>query len=109
MHPFDSVKKFWVTVRWKMLVIFVFFSITSMLLVACFSVAVLNVVIRRESASLIEERINGIVSTRKRLTPFLLDQIHGCDMPGSTSPISARYLNAVWPGGDSSITVMPKG
>jgi serine phosphatase RsbU (regulator of sigma subunit) len=108
MQPFQNLKKSWGAVRWKMLVIFVFFSITSMFLVACFSVAVLNVVIRHESANLIEERINGIVDNRKRLTPLLLDQVQGCGTPVSTSPIFAEYLDAVWPGAETLITVRPK-
>ena len=92
-----------------MLIIFVFFSVTSMFLVACFSVAVLNVVIRRESAYLIEERINGIVDNCKRLTPFLLDRVQGCHAPASNSPLFTEYPGAVWPGAQSFVTVLPKG
>jgi hypothetical protein len=33
--------------RWRMLIVFAFFSVISMLLVASFSVALLNVIIRR--------------------------------------------------------------
>jgi len=40
------------TVKWKMLTIFAFFSIVSTLLVMCLAVALLNVVIRRETAYL---------------------------------------------------------
>jgi serine phosphatase RsbU (regulator of sigma subunit) len=109
MQPFQNVKKAWGAVRWKMLIIFAFFSITSMFLVGCFSVAVLNVVIRRESAYFIAERINGIVDNRKRLTPVLLDQVQGCDAPALNSPPFTEYSNAVWPGSESSITVLPKG
>ena len=109
MRPFQSVKKSWGEIRWKMLIIFAFFSIISTFLVAGFSVAVLNVVIRRESTYLIEERINGIVDNRKRLMPFLLDQVQGCKAPASNPPIFTRYLDAVWPGGQSSIAVLPKG
>src|SRR5437868_5610931 len=109
MRVFQNVREFWSTIRWKMLIIFAFFSVTSTFLVGCFSVAVLNVVIRRESTYLIEERINGIVDNRKRLTPFLLDQVQRCDTPASNSPIFTKYLDAVWPGGESSITVLPKG
>jgi hypothetical protein len=55
MQLFSNMQKFWSTIRWKMLIIFAFFSVISVILVACFSVALLNVVIRRESAYLIEE------------------------------------------------------
>src|SRR5438270_10475346 len=109
MRVLQNVRKFWSTIRWKMLIIFAFFSITSMLLVGCFSVAVLNVVIRRESAYLIGERINGIVDNRKRLASFLLDQVRGCEAPTSDSLIFTDYLNAVWPGSQSVVTVLPKG
>jgi HAMP domain-containing protein len=108
MRVFKNVSKFWSTIRWKMLIIFAFFSIISTFLVACFSAAVLNVVIRRESTYLIEERVNGIVDNRKRLTPLLLDQVQGCDTPASNSPLFAKSLDAVWPGSESSITVLPK-
>lgn len=109
MRVLQDVRKFWSTVRWKMLIIFAFFSITSMFLVGCFSVAVLNVVIRRESAYFIEERINGIVDNHKRLTSFFLDQIQGCDARASNSPLFTDYSSAVWPGAETSITVLPKG
>src|ERR1700681_2818718 len=56
-----NMKHSWSAIRWRMLIIFAFFSVISMMLVACIAVAVLNVVIRRESAYLIEERIKVIV------------------------------------------------
>jgi serine phosphatase RsbU (regulator of sigma subunit) len=91
-----------------MLIIFAFFSVISMILIACFTVAVLNVVIRRESAYLIEERINGIVDSCRRLTPSLLNRVQGCHAPPVNSPLFTEYPNAVWPGGQGSITVLPK-
>src|SRR6202035_6043754 len=62
-----NMKHSWSAIRWKMLFIFAFFSVISMILVACFAVAVLNVVIRRESAYLIEERTPGLRSKGYRL------------------------------------------
>jgi serine phosphatase RsbU (regulator of sigma subunit) len=109
MPVLQNVTEFWSTIRWKMLIIFAFFSITSMFLVGCFSVAVLNVVIRRESAYFIQERINGIVDNHKRLASFLLDQVQGCDTPAPKSPIFTDYSSAVWPGAATSITVLPRG
>src|SRR5438270_10098292 len=109
MRVLQNVMKFWSTIRWKMLIIFAYFSITSMLLVGCFSVAVLNVVIRRESAYFIEERINGIVDNHKRLASFLLDRVQGCDAPASNSPLFTDYSGAVWPGAETLITILPKG
>src|SRR5258708_26122647 len=93
-----NVKHSWGAIRWKMLIIFAFFSIISMILVASFAVVVLNVVIRRESAYLIEERIKVIVESRRRHTNPLLDQVQGCRAPATNSPLLtefAGYLNAV--------------
>lgn len=108
MRFFRKVKKSWGTIRWKMLIIFAFFSVISTILIGCFSVAVLNVVIRRESAYLIEERINAIVDNYERLTPALLDRVRGCHERASNSPLITEYLRAVWPGSQTLITATPK-
>ena len=71
MRSLLNMKHSWSAIRWKMLIIFAFFSVISMILVACFAVAVLNVEIRRESAYLIEERIKVIVDGRKKLADSL--------------------------------------
>jgi hypothetical protein len=55
-----------------MLVIFAFFSIISTVLVASAAVAVLNVVIRRENANLIQERINGVDDSCNRFAKYAL-------------------------------------
>src|SRR5229473_3920272 len=104
-----SMKHSWSAIRWKMLIIFAFFSVISMILVACFAVAVLNVVIRRESAYLIEERIKVIVDSRKRLAHSLSDRVPGCHAPASNSPLFTEYPDAVWPESQSLATVLPKG
>jgi serine phosphatase RsbU (regulator of sigma subunit) len=109
MRLFRTVKELWSSIRWKMLIIFAFFSVISVFLVSCFSIAVLNVVIRHESAYVIEERLNGIVDTCRRLTPFLLGQVQGCRAPASDSPLFAKYPGAVWPGSQGVVTVLPKG
>ena len=62
-------------IRWKMLIIFVVFSVIPMILVGCFAVAALNVVIRRESAYLVEERIKVAVDQRKEI----IDSVKGSD------------------------------
>jgi hypothetical protein len=50
-----------------MLFIFIFFCIASLILAGCLAVAILNVVIRRESAYLLEERIKMVVDERAEL------------------------------------------
>ena len=42
---FLKLKGSWAAIRWKILIIFTFFSIVSVIMVTSFSVAVLNVVI----------------------------------------------------------------
>src|SRR5215467_4716464 len=102
MRFVGQLQKSWCAIRWKMLVIFAFFSVISTALIACFSIAVLNVVIRRESAYLIEERIYEIVDNRYSLTPALLDRVHGCDAPTSNLTLMTDYLGTVW--SESSIS-----
>ena len=99
-----------------MLIIFVFFSVISTGLVGCFSVAVLNVVIRRECTYLIEERINAIVESRKGLIELLAEGVgrswkRRCSDVRCVSQFAdhTRELNAIWPGSQSVITVTPKG
>ena len=75
----QSLRKAWGTIRWKMLIIFSFFSIVSVAMVTCFSIALLNVVIRRESAYLIEERIKIIVESREGVIDPALDRTEACD------------------------------
>jgi serine phosphatase RsbU (regulator of sigma subunit) len=104
-----NMKHAWSAIRWKMLIIFAFFSIISMILVACFAVAVLNVVIRRESAYLIEERIKVIVDGRKKHTDSLVDRVSGCQGPASDSPLFTEYLDAAWPESQSLVSVLSNG
>ena len=92
-----------------MLVIFAFFSIVSTVLVAAAAIAALNVVVRRENSNLIQERINGVVDSCHRFTPFLLDRIATCRTLTSDSPLLEAYPAAVWPEGQSSVSVLPRG
>ena len=107
MKIFQEVKESWNAVRWQMLVIFAFFSIISTLLVACGSIALLNVVVRRENANLVQERINGIIDSANRFAPFVLDRVSACRVPASSSPTFEEYPAAIWPEGQSSVTVFP--
>ena len=104
-----NIEKFWGELRWKMLVIFTFFSVTSTLFVACFLVAGLNVVVRRESALLIEEHINGIVDSGDRLTSSLLDRVKGCKISPSNLLLFSEYPGVIWPDAQSRVIAVPKG
>jgi len=87
-------------IRWKMLTIFVFFSVISMILVGCVAVALLNVVIRRESAYLVEERIKVVVDQRKELIDSVKGGVDSCPEPR----LNSLQSNDVWPA--SQVTVL---
>jgi serine phosphatase RsbU (regulator of sigma subunit) len=105
MKIFLKLKRHSGAIRWKMLIIFVFFSVISMSLVGCFAVAVLNVVIRRESAYLVEERIKLVVYQRKELIGSVEGDENACTESRSNSlhPIVDR--DGVWP--ENQVTVLP--
>jgi serine phosphatase RsbU (regulator of sigma subunit) len=106
---FLKLRKAWGTIRWKMMIIFSFFSIVSVAMITCFSIALLNVVIRRESAYLIEERIKVIVESRKGMMDPVLDRIEGCEYASNAALFAplTENLNASWPGSQSVVTILP--
>jgi serine phosphatase RsbU (regulator of sigma subunit) len=103
--------KFWTTIRWKILIIFSLFGVGSVIMVTCFSIAVLNVVIRRESAYLIEERIKIMVESHKSIMDPVLDRVQGCEYASDSALFAAftEHLNATWAGSQSSVTILPTG
>src|SRR5271163_4525466 len=105
MRLSQNMKNYWGAIRWKMLVIFAFFSVVSTILIGALSVAVLNVVIRRESAYLIEERIKVIVDNYERLTSAVADRGQS---PASNSPLVTGYPHPIWPRSQTLITVASK-
>ena len=102
---FLKLKRSWGAIRWKMLIIFVFFSVISMILVGCFAVAVLNVVIRRESAYLVEERIKVVVDQRKELIDSVEGSVHACPESQSNLLQPIGHPDGVWP--ENQVTVLP--
>jgi serine phosphatase RsbU (regulator of sigma subunit) len=100
-----KLKRAWGAIRWKMLIIFVFFSVVSMILVGCLAVAVLNVVIRRESTYLLEERIKVIVDQRKELIDSVEAGMHACPESQSNLLQSIGDLDSVW--AKNQATVLP--
>jgi serine phosphatase RsbU (regulator of sigma subunit) len=99
---------FWTTVRWKILILFLLSSVVSVIMVTCFSITVLNVLIRRESAYLIEERIKVIVESRQGLMDPALDKLQGCQYASNSTLFTAftEQLNAAWPGSQSIFTIL---
>lgn len=91
------------------MIIFSFFSIVSVAMITCFAIALLNVVIRRESAFLIEERIKVIVESRKGIIDPVLNRIDGCEYASNVALFSlfTEYMNASWPGSQTVVRMLP--
>ena len=106
---FVKLRDAWAAIRWKMMIIFSFFSIVSVAMITCFSIAVLNVVIRRESAFLIEERIKVIVESRKGIIDPVLNRVEGCEYASNAVLFSifTDHLNASWPGSHAVVSMLP--
>jgi serine phosphatase RsbU (regulator of sigma subunit) len=100
--------RFWTSLRWKILVISSLFSVGSVVIVTCFSIAVLNVLIRRESAYLIEERIKIMVESHKSIMDPVLDRVQGCQYASDSALFTAfaEHLNATWPDSQSIVTIL---
>jgi hypothetical protein len=105
---FLELRKAWAAIRWKMMIIFSFFSIVSVAMITCFSIALLNVVIRRESAYLIEERIKVIVESRKGIIDPVLNRVEGCEYASNAALFSlfTDNMNAAWPGSQTVVSVL---
>jgi serine phosphatase RsbU (regulator of sigma subunit) len=108
MEVFQKIRRSWSQVRWKMLVIFAFLNIISTLLVVSCAAALLNVVIRRANASLVEEQINGVIDSWSHFTPVLFERTP-CGTSASNSSVTQTYPTAPWPDGHISVTVAPRG
>jgi serine phosphatase RsbU (regulator of sigma subunit) len=92
-----KVRRAWGAVRWKMLIIFIFFSVVSMILAGCLAVAISNVVIRRESAYLLEERIKMVVDERKELVN-LVDHEDDVGAVGRVTALPSSRPEDAWIG-----------
>ena len=109
MQIFLKLSNAWAAIRWKMMIIFSFFNIVSVAMITCFSIALVNVVIRRESAFLIEERIKVIVESRKGIIDPVLNRIDGCEYAPNAALVSlfTDHLRASWPGTQTVVSMLP--
>src|SRR6202790_132305 len=71
------LRRAWGRVRWKMVAIIAFTG-TSAILIACLAVAALNVVVRRESANIVEKQIQLLVQSSRSVAPAILDHTDVC-------------------------------
>src|SRR6476659_5076752 len=76
------LRQAWGRVRWKMVAI-ISFTGASTILIACLAMAALNVVVRRESANVVEKQIQMLVQASRSVAPAILDHSGACTAPPS--------------------------
>jgi sigma-B regulation protein RsbU (phosphoserine phosphatase) len=108
----DLLRRVWGRVRWKLAAIITFTG-TSAILIACLAVAALNVVVRRESANLVEKQIQVLVQASRSVAPAILDHAGGC-MASPTNSVGLKpllaYTDEAFPQAQASLLVEgPRG
>jgi len=97
----------WGRVRWKMVAIITITG-TAPVLIACLAVAALNVVVRRESANVVEKQIQVLVQVSRSVAPAILDHTDVCqESPTNSSGLKPllAYTDEAFPQAQSSLTV----
>jgi serine phosphatase RsbU (regulator of sigma subunit) len=106
------LRRAWGRVRWRIAAIIVFTGISTILIV-CLAVAALNVVVRRESANVVEKQIQVLVQASRSVAPAIVDHAGACTPPPGNSvglkPLLA-YTDEVFPQAQASLIVeSPRG
>jgi serine phosphatase RsbU (regulator of sigma subunit) len=103
----NRLRRAWGRVRWKIAAIIAFTG-TSAILIACLALAALNVVVRRESANVVEKQIQMFVQASRSVAPAILDQVGACMVSpmnsGGLKPLLA-YTDEAFPRAQTSLTV----
>src|SRR3979409_1480638 len=101
------LRRAWGRVRWKIAAIIVFTG-TSTILVCCWAVAALTVVVRRESANVVEKQIQVLVQPSRSVAPAILDNAGSCTVSLANSselkPLLG-YTDEAFPQGQASLIV----
>jgi serine phosphatase RsbU (regulator of sigma subunit) len=101
------LRRAWGRVRWKIAAIIIFTG-TSTILIACLGVAALNVVVRRESANVVEKQIQVLVQASRSVAPAILDNAASCTVSwansGGLKPLLA-YTDEAFPQAQAYLTV----
>ncbi len=101
------LRRAWGRVRWKIAAIIIFTG-TSTILIACLGVAALNVVVRRESANVVEKQIQVLVQATRSVAPAILDNAGSCTVSqansGGLKPLLA-YTDEAFPQAQAFLTV----
>jgi hypothetical protein len=103
----NRLRRAWGRVRWKIAAIMAFTG-TSAVLIACLALAALNVVVRRESASVVEKQIQMFVQASRSVAPAILDHAGACTgspiNSGRLKPLLA-YTDEAFPRAETSLTI----
>jgi serine phosphatase RsbU (regulator of sigma subunit) len=109
MH--NVLRRAWGRVRSKIAAIIVFTG-TSTILIACLAVAALNVVVRRESANVVEKQIQVLVQASRSVAPAILNNAGSCTISpansGGLKPLLA-YTDEAFPQAQASLIVEGPG
>jgi serine phosphatase RsbU (regulator of sigma subunit) len=106
------VRRAWGRVRWRIAAIIVFTG-TPTIPIVCLAVASLNVVVRRESANVVEKQIQVLVQASRSVAPAILDHAGACTAQPENSvglkPLLA-YTDEAFPQAQASlIAESPRG
>ena len=103
----NRLRRAWGRVRWKIAAIIAFTG-TSAILITCLALAALNVVVRRESANVVEKQIQMYVQASRSVAPAILDQAGACNASpinsGGLKPLLA-YTDEAFPRAETSLTI----
>jgi serine phosphatase RsbU (regulator of sigma subunit) len=103
----DALRRAWGRVRWRIAAI-VAFTGTSTILIVCLAIATLNVVVRRESANVVEKQIQVLVQASRSVAPGILDHVGACTVSpansGGLKPLLA-YTDEAFPQAQASLIV----
>lgn len=94
-----TFRRTWGRVRWRMVAIIAFMG-ASTILVGCLGVAALNVVVRRESAKVVEKQIQLLVQASRSVGPAILNHAGDCDdRPANSGALKAllTYTDQAFP------------
>jgi serine phosphatase RsbU (regulator of sigma subunit) len=101
----DALRRAWGRVRWKLAAI-VAVTGASTILIVCLAIAALNVVVRRESANVVEKQIQVLVQASRSVAPAILDHAGACTvLPtnfGGLKPLLA-YTDEAFPQAQASL------
>jgi len=101
------LRRAWSQVRWKMVGIITFTG-ASAFLIAGLAIAALNVVVRRESANVVEKEIQVLVQASRSIAPAMLDHTDVClGSPTNSAALEplAAYTDEAFPQALTSLIV----